>query len=69
MQVYQKVRAYIDAQGLKQIAVARKAGIPVSTFSAIMTGKRTMYADDLTSICRALNVSPEQFVDYQHHPA
>lgn len=65
MPVYQKVRAYIDNQGLKQVAVAKKAHISPTTFNAILTGKRTMYADDLTAICIALGVSPELFVDYQ----
>ena len=50
MCVYEKVRAYIDSQGLKQVAVAQKAGIPKTTFNAIMNGKRTLYADDLRAI-------------------
>lgn len=28
MRVYEKVRAYIDEKGLKQVAVAQKMGIP-----------------------------------------
>ncbi len=63
MCVYEKVRAYIDENGLKQVAVAQKAGIPKVTFNAIMNGKRKMYADDLRAICLALNVSPELFID------
>ncbi len=63
MQVYKKVRAYIDDNGLKQVIVAQKAGISKVTFNAMMNGKRTMYADDLRSICLALNVSPELFIE------
>lgn len=63
MQVYEKVRAYIDEMGYKQVNIARKAGISISTFNAMMNGKRTMYADDLCSICFALNVSPELFIE------
>lgn len=63
MHVYQKVRSYIDEKGLKQIAVAKKSGISNTTFNAIMNGKRTLYADDLRSICLALNVSPETFIE------
>ncbi len=63
MSVYEKVRAYIDENGIKQVAVAQKAGISSVTFNAIMNGKRTMYADDLKAICLALNVSPELFID------
>ena len=63
MQVYEKVREYIDSNGLKQKAVAEKAGIPNGTFNAILNGKRTLYADDLRAICLALNVSPEVFIE------
>lgn len=63
MYVYEKVRAYIVESGLKQVAVAKKAGISKATFNAILNGKRTLYADDLRDICLALNVSPEVFID------
>lgn len=63
LRVYEKVRTYIDDNGLKQISIAKKAGIPKSTFNAILNGKRTLYADDLREICIALNVSPELFID------
>lgn len=63
MRVYEKVRAYIDENGLKQVTVAKKAQIPVATFNAMLNGKRTMYADDLRSICHALSVSPEAFIE------
>jgi predicted transcriptional regulator len=55
MNVYEKVRSYIDDHGLKQTAVAKKAAIPMTTFNAILNGKRTMYADELRAICLALN--------------
>ena len=63
LQVYEKVRAYITEQGIKQSVIAKKCNISVNTFSAIMNGKRTMYAEDLRAICFALNVSPELFIE------
>ena len=63
MYVYEKVRSYIDENGLKQVAVARKAGISKVIFNAMLNSKRTMYADDLRAICLALNVSPEVFIE------
>ena len=66
MRVYEKVRAYIDDNGFKQVVVAQKAGIPKVTFNAIMNGKRTLYADDLRAICLALNVSPELFIEIEN---
>lgn len=67
MYVYEKVRNYIEEQGLKQVAVAEKSGISKVTFNAILNGKRTLYADDLRSICLALNVSPEMFIEVKSH--
>ena len=61
--IYEKVRAYIDEHGIKQISVAKKARIPNATFNAIMNGKRTLYAEDLRAICLALDVSPETFIN------
>lgn len=63
MKVYEKVRDYINENGMKQIAVAEKAGIPDASFRALMDGKQTLYADDLRTICLALNVSPELFIE------
>ena len=63
MRIYEKIRAYIDDNGLKQVVVAKKAGIPNVTFNAILNGKRTLYAEDLRAICLALNVSPETFIE------
>ncbi len=63
MKVYEKVRSYLNENGFKQIVIAQKAGIPNTTFNAMLNGKRTLYADDLRAICLALNVSPEMFID------
>lgn len=63
MEVYKKVRAYIENNGYKQVAIAEKAGISKVTFNAMLNGKRTMYADDLKTVCLALNVSPEVFIE------
>lgn len=63
MHVYEKVRLYIENNHLKQVSVAKMAGIPSTTFNAMLNGKRTMYADDLRAICYALNVSAEIFIE------
>lgn len=63
MEVYKKVREYIEENGYKQLVVAQKAGFSKVTFNAMMNGKRTMYADDLKAVCLALNVSPELFIE------
>lgn len=62
MKVYEKVRAYLEEQGIKQTAVAKKCNISTSTFNAILNGERKMYAEDLRAICYALEVKPEMFI-------
>lgn len=62
MQVYKKVREYIDENGFKQKTIASAAGIPNVTFNAMLNGKRKMYADDLRDICIAMNVSADTFI-------
>ena len=65
MQIYEKVHKYITEHGIKQSAIAKKCNLSVSEFSAMMTGNRKMYAEDLRAICYALEVSPEEFIDYR----
>jgi len=62
MKISEAVKEYLDEQGLKQAAVARRAGIHYSTFNAMLNGRRTMYADDFAKICIALGVTAESFV-------
>ncbi len=62
MKIYENVRTYIKNKGLNQSAVAKKAGIPNATFTAIMNGKRTLDVADLRAICLALNERPEKFM-------
>lgn len=64
MLVYEKVKLYLEDKGIKQAFVAQKCNISTTTFNAMMNGKRKMYAEDLRSICYALEVSPELFIDY-----
>lgn len=63
MQVYEAVKAYIDEHHMKQISVARAAGISNVTFNAILNGKRKMYAEDLRAICIALDVPADMFIE------
>ena len=62
MHVYEKVRDYLDTHHINLKTVAKAAGIPNTTLSAILSGKRKMYAEDLKAICVALNVSADTFV-------
>jgi transcriptional regulator with XRE-family HTH domain len=61
--VYEGIRAYIEQKGYKQGVVAQKAGMTSTKLNEIINGRRTLYADDLSAICLALNVSPEIFIE------
>ncbi|MDR1916907.1 MAG: helix-turn-helix domain-containing protein [Synergistaceae bacterium] len=63
MHVYEKVKTYIDYNGIMQVAVAEEAGTPIVTFNALLNGERTMYAEDLRTICYALNISAATFIE------
>ena len=62
MQVYEKVRTYLDINNLKYQTIADLAHIPTVSFCAMLNGKRKMYADDLRAICIALDVSADTFI-------
>lgn len=64
MRVHEKVSSYLDENGIKHAAVAKQLGIPCAALNALLSGKQTMYAEDLRSICYALNVSASTFIEY-----
>ena len=63
MQIYEKIRHYIEAHDLKQKSVAESAGIPNVTLQAMLTGKRKIYAEELKAICIALGVPASVFIE------
>jgi len=63
MRIHQKVKNYINENGLCQSAIAKKAGFTVWVMTALLNGKRKMYPEDLSAICYALNVSATTFIE------
>lgn len=62
MKMYEAVREYLDEHGIKQTALAERAGFRINTLNAMLNGHRKMYADDLAKICIALGVTAESIV-------
>ena len=65
MKVYERINAYIAANGVTTDALSNSTGIPKDRLRSMLSGKETLYAEDLKAICLALNVSPEIFINTQ----
>lgn len=65
MYVFEKIRTFIDTRGIDPVSLAEAAGIPPAIFSAILQGKKKLYADELKAICIALDLPVSNFVDSQ----
>lgn len=61
MKVHERIRHYINTNGLKMNHIADKAGIELKRFYRIVNGASTMSADEFEDICKALNVEPQYF--------
>lgn len=57
------IKNYINDKGLIQSRIAKKAGIPISTFNDILNGRRKLDAVEYFYICCALEVSIDYFKD------
>ena len=54
------VKKIIAEKGLKQVAVARKAGYTPNAFSTMLTGKKLIKPCDVPRIANALNVDANE---------
>lgn len=55
---YETLKAEIDSSGMKQKAVAMKAGIKENHLCLILSGKRKCEAGEYISLCKELEVNP-----------
>lgn len=68
MTVHQKVRAYIESNGIKFNYVAEKADIPIKTFYRLINGQKVMSVEELEKICvHGLSVEPSIFLKKPSH--
>lgn len=65
MKVYEKINAYLTANGINPAALSNSTGISQNRLVALLNGKEILCAGDLKTICLALNVSPETFIHIQ----
>lgn len=55
---YEALKTKIDSSGMKQKAVAVKAGLKENQFCQILNGKRKCEAGEYISLCKVLEVNP-----------
>lgn len=58
------VRKILESRGLKQKAVATKAGYTANEISGLLTGRRSIRTSDVVRIARALCVTPNELYGF-----
>lgn len=57
----EKIKTYLDDNGIKYTFVATEAGIPLNTLSAMLNCKRKITVEEYFKICFVLNVDANYF--------
>lgn len=65
MDVQSKVASYIHNSGIRQSFICEKTGLSKAKVSLILNNKQKMTADELMLFCKALQKSPNDFVNYE----
>lgn len=63
MIINEKIRKYIEENGLKFKFVAEKADIPEKRFYRLVNCESQISAEDLGKICKGLGVNPSFFLN------
>lgn len=59
--VYQRIREYLEENGITQAFIAKKTGMTKQALSDSLRGERNLTAEEYFSICHALNVDVNTF--------
>lgn len=60
METADRLRDAIAASGLKQTVVAERSGFTDQMMSDMLNGRKTIKADFIPRICRALGITPNE---------
>ena len=63
MEVGVKIRHYMEKNGITQVHICRKTGITPSKLNLALTGKRRLTFEEYETICWALGVGVETFLE------
>ena len=62
MCVGQKIKDYLENNGISQTFVSNKTGIPVQKLNLSLNGNRKLQFDEYELICGALSVGVDKFL-------
>lgn len=65
MNVQKRIAEYVTNTGIKQSFIVGKTGLSPNRVSAILNCKSKMSADEYELFCRALNMTPGEFIKSQ----
>lgn len=63
MQTGEKVKKYLESKGISQVFLSEKSGIPVPKLNLALNGKRKLTFSEYESICWALEVGVDTFLE------
>ena len=63
MNVGAKIKAYLESKGISQTFLSSKSGIPPAKLNLALNGKRRLSLVEYESICWALGVGVETFME------
>lgn len=63
MCVGEKIKSYLENNGITQTFVANKTGIPVQKLNLSLNGNRRLDFDEYELICGALSVGTDKFLE------
>lgn len=65
MKLVDRIYLIMESKNMKQSAVARAAGYSPKMFNAILRERKILRAEDITKICMALDVTPNELFGFQ----
>lgn len=65
MDVGQKIKAYIDKEGISQVELSRRTRIPTCKLNLSLSAKRRLTFAEYQNICWALGVGIDEFMEPQ----
>ncbi len=64
MDIRDNLRQLIETKGYKQINIAQRSNLTPAILSSILNKRRKLDAEELFSVCDALNITPSELREY-----